>query len=118
VEEYLYPFDEPESFARDARRKKVKQDDLKICEIAWAGRDRLIVLERISHTTKIHAVDLKRLPEKRLLLSSDDHPDMGPDMEGMTLLSDREILLCSDNDFGVEGAATEFWRITFDALLA
>jgi hypothetical protein len=115
VEEYLYPFDKPHSFRRDAARRKLKPDDLKICEIAWVGKDRLVVLERISHTSKLYAVDLQRLPEKRLLLSSDDHPEMGPDMEGMTLLSQQEILMCSDNDFSVEGAETEFWRITLDA---
>jgi hypothetical protein len=54
------------------------------------------------------------LPEKRLLFSTDDHPEVGPDMEGMALLSPTEILLVSDNDFGVEGARTEFWRITLD----
>ena len=93
--------------------------DLKICEIAWAGEDRLVVLERIAHSTKIYAVDLARLQktglaEKRLLLSTDDHPEIGPDMEGMALLSLTEILLVSDNDFGVEGALTAFWRVRLD----
>lgn len=117
VEEYLYPFDGLSSFRRDAARRKLKKDDLKICEIAWAGKDRLVVLERVSHTAKLYAVDLTRPTEKRLLVSSDDHPEIGPDMEGMTLLSDREILMCSDNDFSVEGAVTEFWRIGLDAPL-
>jgi hypothetical protein len=36
-------------------------------------------------------------------------------MEGMALLSQSEILLVSDSDFGVEGAGTEFWRITLGA---
>jgi hypothetical protein len=31
----------------------------------------------------------------------------------MTLLSATELLLVSDNDFGVEGAETSFWRIAF-----
>jgi hypothetical protein len=110
--EWRYPFDEPSSFRRDAARRKVGLGDLKICEFAWAGEDRLVVLERIAHSTKIYAVDLKRLSEKRLLLSSDDHPEIGPDIEGMALLSPTEILLSSDNDFGVEGAETGFWRVT------
>ena len=113
--EWLYPFDAPDSFGRDAARRKVGPDDLKICELAWAGGERLVVLERISQTTKLYAVDLARLPAKRLLMSSDDHPEIGPDMEGMTLLSSTEILLVSDNDFGVEGAKTQFWRVTLDA---
>jgi hypothetical protein len=31
------------------------------------------------------------------------------------MLSPFEILLAPDNDFGVEGAETEFWRIGLDA---
>jgi hypothetical protein len=32
----------------------------------------------------------------------------------MAILSERELLLVSDNDFGVEGAETSFWRVEFD----
>lgn len=117
AEEWRYPFDTPDSFKRDAARRKVRMDDLKICEFAWISEDRLLVLERISHTTKIYAVDLAPLPQKTLIISSDDYPEIGPDMEGMTLLSPTEILLVSDNDFGVEGAETQFWRITLDTPL-
>jgi hypothetical protein len=31
------------------------------------------------------------------------------------MLSPFEILLAPDNDFGVEGAGTEFWRISLEA---
>lgn len=115
VGEWLYPFDAALSFRRDAVRRAVGLGDLKICEFAWAGEDTLVVLERIAHTTKIYRVALSRLPEKTLLFSSDDCPEVGPDMEGMALLSRSEILLVSDSDFGVEGAGTEFWRISLDA---
>jgi hypothetical protein len=117
-DEYLYPFDKPSSFRRDAARRKLDADDLKICELAWAGKDRLVVLERISHTAKIYLVPLKKPAETELLVSSDDHPEIGPDIEGMTLLSPTEILISSDNDFGVEGAETGFWRITLDKAVA
>ena len=117
VSEWLYPFDAPETFVRDAGRRKVGPGDVKVCEIAWVGEDRLIVLERIAHSTKIYAIDLARLPAKRLLLSTDDHPEVGADMEGMALLSPTEILLVSDNDFGVEGARTAFWRVLLDAAI-
>ena len=112
--EWRYPFDPPSGFRRDAARRKVGPGDLKICEFAWAGEDRLIVLERIAHSTKLYEVDLRRLPEKTLLVSSDDYPEIGPDIEGMALMSPTEILICSDNDFGVEGADTGFWRIVFE----
>ncbi len=117
VSEWLYRFDAPETFLRDARRRKVGPGDLKVCEIAWAGEDRLIVLERIAHSAKLYVIDLARLPEKRLLISTDDHPEVGADLEGMALLSPTEILLVSDNDFGVEGASTEFWRVRLDAAI-
>jgi hypothetical protein len=113
--EWSYPFDPPASFRRDAVRRAVGPGDLKICELAWAGEDTLLALERIAHSTKIYRVELGRLPEKHLLFSSDNHPEVGSDMEGMALLSPREILLVSDNDFGVEGAGTEFWRIGLGA---
>jgi hypothetical protein len=35
-------------------------------------------------------------------------------LEGMVLLAANQLLLVNDNDFGVEGAETAFWRITFD----
>ncbi len=115
VAEWRYPFDVASSFERDAARRAVGLGDLKICEFAWAGEDTLVVLERIAHTTKIYRVELSRLPEKTLLFSSDEHPEVGPDMEGMALLCASEILLVSDSDFGVEGAGTEFWRVRIDA---
>jgi hypothetical protein len=111
--EYFYPFDDPSTFRRDAARRKVDWHDLKICEFAWAGEDRLAVLERIAHTAKLYLYSPAAPREKQLLLSSDDFPEIGPDIEGMTLLSPTEILISSDNDFGVEGAATGFWRVTF-----
>jgi hypothetical protein len=118
VGEWRYPFDAPSSFRRDSARRRVGAGDLKICEFAWLGEDRLIVLERIAHSTKLYDIDLRRLPEKKPLVSSDDYPEIGPDIEGMALLSPTEVLICSDNDFGVEGAATGFWRIVFEPLRA
>jgi hypothetical protein len=50
---------------------------------------------------------------KTLLFSSDDHPEVSADMEGMTYLSDRSLLIVSDNDFGVEDKQTRFFRLDF-----
>jgi hypothetical protein len=50
---------------------------------------------------------------KTLLLDTDVHPAVGADLEGLVLLAPDELLLVSDNDFGVEGAETGFWRIRF-----
>jgi Esterase-like activity of phytase len=112
--EWAYAFDAPDTFLRDAERRKVGWKDMKVCEFVWAGLDRLIVLERIAHSAKIYLVDLAMLPGKRLLGSSDEHREIGPDIEGMALVSPRELVICSDNDFGVEGKATGFWRIALD----
>jgi hypothetical protein len=120
VAEHLYPFDPPETFVADVRRGPVGSDDLKVCELVWLAPQRLLVLERMRWSSRLYRVDLgrKRRLDKTLVFSSDNHADFAPDVEGATLLSDRELLLATDNDFGVEGAATRFYRLTYDAPLA
>ena len=51
---------------------------------------------------------------KTLVLDTDQAPEICGDLEGAILLSSRQMLLVNDNDFGVEGVGTEFWRVTFD----
>jgi hypothetical protein len=51
---------------------------------------------------------------KALVFTSDDAPEVAADLEGMIVLSRSELLLVNDNDFGVEGTHTRFWRIRFD----
>lgn len=55
---------------------------------------------------------------KTLVLDTDDAPDIPADLEGAVLLSPTELLIVNDSDFGVEGVATQFWRITFDTPVA
>ena len=142
--QYLYPFDEPQSFVRDCEKEKIGWHDLKICELTAVGERTLLVLERSSETCKIYRVELAdqlRLPDehrdmatrptveelsaedgnfdlpvlaKRLLFTSDDHRQVAADIEGMTLLDDRSLLLVSDNDYGVEEKKTSFFRLVFD----
>ena len=142
--QYLYPLDPPESFLRDQALEPLERSDLKVSELCWLGSGSLLVLERGSHTTKIYAVtpgpadilpaehlDVATRPTieetdardeppampvlaKRLLFSTDDAPEIGADLEGMAILSECELLLASDNDFGVEGTETGFWRVRFD----
>ena len=140
--QYLYPLDAPETFRLDVAKGEFGWSDLKVSEIASLGEDDLIVLERGSETTKIYCVTLGagcevpdehlgevtrptieemsgraalQLPvlDKRLLFSSDEAPEVSADLEGMAILSPTELLLVSDNDFGVEGAETSFWRLRF-----
>ncbi len=42
---------------------------------------------------------------KTLVFSTDDAPRIDRDLEGMALLSPRELLLVNDNDFGIEARA-------------
>ena len=142
VDQYLYPLDAPGSFVRDCAIGTVKPSDLKVSEMACLPSGRLLVLERASQTTKIYIVTpsdqpaldkqhLERttrptveelsagdaaLPQlrKELVFSSDEAPEVSPDLEGMAVLSPQEILLVNDNDYGVEGADTVFWRLRFE----
>ncbi|MCE3290755.1 MAG: esterase-like activity of phytase family protein, partial [Caulobacter sp.] len=105
--EHRYPFDMPESFRRDVADGPVDASDLKIGDALWLDEDRLLVLERISQSSKLYLARLNTDGSiaKSLLLSTDDHPQVCADLEGVALLSDRELLLVNDNDFGIEGAA-------------
>ncbi|MGK6324486.1 esterase-like activity of phytase family protein [Sphingomonas sp. DT-51] len=137
--QYAYPLDHPHSFARDCALGAFERSDIKVSELLWIGPDTLLVLERGSATTKIYRcvlepnavladahLDVTSRPTleelsaaeeptfpvlgKTLVFTSDDFPELGADLEGMALLSPAELLLVSDNDFGVAGAATQFWR--------
>ncbi|WP_375428789.1 esterase-like activity of phytase family protein [uncultured Sphingomonas sp.] len=145
--EWLYPLDAPDSFRRDAEAGKVERSDVKVSEIVAVGADRLLVLERVSLTTKLYLIVLDEaaaldpaymeeatrptveelsadgtagLPvlTKRLVLSSDDLPGLGADLEGVAMLSPRSLLIVNDNDFGIEGVATRFWRVDLSRDLA
>ncbi|HEY0626304.1 MAG TPA: esterase-like activity of phytase family protein [Allosphingosinicella sp.] len=145
--QYLYPLDPSQTFRRDVAKEDVKLCDVKVSEILHIGEDTLLVLERISATTKLYRVKLSSgcaLPQehftlearptveelsagehmplpvlaKVLIFNSDNHPEFDDDMEGMALLSPSELVMVTDNDFGVTGGRTGFWRLRFDAPLA
>lgn len=138
--QFAYPLDPPQSFARDIALGAFERSDIKVSELLWQPDRSLMVLERGSATTKIYRCSLDAAPldashldvatrptleelsasdsealsvlTKELLFSSDDHPDMSADLEGMAMLAPGELLLVNDNDFGVQGAETVFWRVT------
>ena len=116
---YAYPFDPPLSFKADAEAGEAAAEDLKVCDLVWTATDRLLVLERITRSARIYRVDVSTPGPlaKTLVFSTDDHPGVAQDLEGMTLLSDRELLIATDNDFGTEGAETRFYRLRFDEAL-
>jgi Esterase-like activity of phytase len=146
--EYIYPLDDPDTFLRDAGWGKVGRDDIKVSEIVLTPDGDLLVLERITQSTKIYRVALTRhkaapaalsqsdtrptleqmsrkevgraqLPtlSKALVISTDDYPEISPDLEGMLLLSPNQLLLSNDSDFGIEGAQTQFWLVELDKSL-
>lgn len=148
IGEYAYPLDPPASFRRDCAAGPVRRDDIKVSELTMLDDGSLLVLERVTHSTRIHRVrptaesrlggewrdpghrpTLEQLGaeglrgagvpvlDKQLVLSSDDHPEIGCDLEGMILLAPDSLLLASDSDYGTEGAETGFWRVTFPAAL-
>lgn len=143
--EHIYPLDDPDSFARDAESGKVSRDDIKVSEIQLMHDGDMLVLERITQTTKIYRVALHAsaaaqaslshpetrpsleqmsrkvlkaagitILDKTLVFSSDDHPEICADLEGMILLGPSEFLLSNDSDFGIEGAETQFWRVLLE----
>jgi len=135
--QFFYPFDDTSTFARDRAAGSNHADDLKLCELQALDDTRLLVLERITHTSKVYIATLDdglspppssletgaplsasdhgvSLITKRLIFSTDDAPEIDRDLEGMLALSPHELLLVNDNDFGVEGVLTSFWRIHFD----
>lgn len=143
--EYLYPLDPPSAFRRDLELGKVERSDIKVSEAILLGENRLLLLERVSASTRLYSVDLLprclvapehadpgRRPtieqmdaaalaaagieplSKTLVLDTDLAPEICGDLEGLILLSPRELLLVNDNDFGVEGVGTQFWRVTLD----
>lgn len=52
-----------------------------------------------------------RLLDKTLVLSTDVQSEICGDLEGMLVLDDGSLLLANDNDYGIEGAVTQFWRV-------
>jgi hypothetical protein len=68
-------------------------------------------LEQMSHD-ELAAAGIE-WPRKELVFSTDQAREVDRDLEGMALLSSRSLLLVNDNDFGVDGAPTRFWRVRF-----
>ena len=58
VAQFLYPLDEPATFLRDQKAGDVELTDIKVSEATAIGLDRLLILERISRSTKVYRVEL------------------------------------------------------------
>ena len=135
VGEYVYPLDDPQSFALDPSDK---QNAPRVSELAAIGPDRLLVLERTDATTKLHEVALTGATdilgtkwddvatEPSLELSNGlagtgivaltktlrfdtarDFPQAPAKLEGIAFLGDGTLALINDNDFGIGGDETK-----------
>jgi Esterase-like activity of phytase len=58
VGEFIYMLDDATSFASDNKKEPQKQNAVRLSEMVTLGPDRLMVIERISKTTKFYAIDL------------------------------------------------------------
>jgi hypothetical protein len=90
---------------------QVRPDAHSVLSSKWGDSHRRPTLEQLGAA----GATAEAVPtlEKRLILSTDDHPEIGCDLEGMIMLAPNVMLLASDSDYGTEGAVTGFWRVTF-----
>jgi len=90
---------------------RIRPDARSVLPSKWGDPDRRPTLEQLG----ADGLRAARGPvlEKQLVLSTDDHPEIGAELEGMIMLAPNAMLLASDSDYGTEGAVTGFWRVTF-----
>ncbi len=101
VGEYVYQMDLPTTFAAD---NSTKQSDVKISEMAWLDNNELLVLERISNTTKLYRVKL--IGASNILDSQWDQLTTSPTLEQTTNLAaagitplTKELVMDSSRDY-------------------
>jgi len=100
IAEYVYIIDTPESFLADSTSKQSK---VKVSEMAAYGEDKLIILERVSKTTKLFRVELDEA--SNILNTEWDNVATSPSLEQLSDLStmtitplEKELALDSASD--------------------
>ena len=132
IEQYLYVLDSPQTFEKDNANKKRKSSDVKVSEMLAIDNDELLILERISKTTKLYRVHLSSgdtVPEKfnnlttrptleqtqhlsiglaKSLIFNSDHQQekFAKKIEGIAPLGNHKFFLINDNDFGIGSEKT------------
>lgn len=126
IKEYLYVESQPQEFIKDNVTKTRKQKDVKVSEMTALSNDVLMVLERVSATTKLFKVDLTNaipVPEdksanlendivglvpvsKVKVFDTDTQSGFPNKIEGIANLGNGKFLLINDNDFGIGGDKT------------
>jgi hypothetical protein len=128
--EYLYQIDAPHTFVKDNESKTRKQKDVKISEMVSIADDELLVLERVSSTTKFFKINLKNATPisaenstslvgttvvKSKVFDSDLVDGLANKIEGIAPLGNNQYALINDNDFGIGGDDTKIAIVEFDA---
>lgn len=127
IAEYIYQIDLPKTFELDLNKK---QNSVKISEMVAIADDELIVLERISKTTKFYKIklntknilgskwdNLQTSPsleqttkvtnlKKELILDTSKIKGMPKKIEGIAYINSKEWILINDNDFGIGNLKT------------
>lgn len=126
ISEYLYKLETPETFIKDNETKTVKQKKVKVSEMSALSSGKVLVLERVSKSTKIFKVDFNTATpvpsDKSANLENDDSgvtsiaktkvfdtdtvDGYTSKIEGIASLGGDDFLLVNDNDFGIEGDKT------------
>ena len=137
IEEYLYVMDMPQTFTADSSSKI---SDVKISEMLAIGDDEILILERISKTTKFYKINLTGATQvdatyddaatepslengdhnaialtKTLVFDSAAYGGTFPTkIEGIAPLGDDKYFLVNDNDFGIYGEGIMGKIVEFD----
>ncbi len=138
--EYVYEMDTPDTFAKDPGQK---QNGVKVSEMHALAVDKLLVLERITKTTKFYVIDLANATDikgtawdeiatspsleqtalsaasiapvsKALAFNSDDVEGLPAKIEGIGLVGHEAMILINDNDFGIAGDSSSITKIKLD----
>lgn len=114
--EYIYELDSWRNFTRDASKKEREQNDVKLSEMASLPNGDIIMLERISASTKFYKISPKEAkvgePLKKTLVFDTDSMDKFPSkIESLIIVSPTSWYLINDNDFGIEGDKTKIIKL-------
>ena len=139
VGEYVYKMEKPDVYLKDNEKKARKQSDVKVSEMVGLGDDEIIILERISKSTRLYKVEMDdadnilgskwdnienpetlelqsdpniKTVEKELIFDSDKHEGIPEKVEGVALMKNGKAVIVNDNDFGIAGADTVFYVIS------
>lgn len=133
IAQYAYQTDASNTFKLD---KNKKQNHVKISEMASSNKDELIILERITKTTKLYKVNLKNatnilnskyddvatLPSfeqeykkdflpKKLIFNSSNLKNFPSKIEALAYINENNFILLNDNDFGKDNEKTYIIKV-------